>query len=80
MGPGSSIQIFFSAPYDPQPPEGAEAPSLIGRVRLFFKLRFFVNDGERNYKGEPGFIPHLTILYLGHEQASTFTSIRLFVW
>lgn len=76
MGPSSSVQIIL-ATHNLQPAEGTEAPSLIGRVQLFLPLRFLVNDGEINYKGEAGFIPHLTILYLGHEQASTLLQFAL---
>lgn len=54
---------YFSAPYDLQPPEGTDAAFLTGRVPLFPQLRFLVNDGEMNYKGEAGFLPHLTVLY-----------------
>lgn len=34
-------------------------------------VRFAEGDGERNDEGEAGFVPHLTSLYLLHEQAST---------
>lgn len=69
---GSTCRLFVYG--DLQPPEGTEVRSLLaGRVPVASPHGSCdsLSDGEINYKGAAGFIPHLTILYLDHEQAST---------